>query len=110
MTGCVPVGLRDVAEENDLGELELPDCGLEGRPTAGSFVSVSAGSYHTCGMRSDGSVACWGRNKSGEAAPPAGSFVSVSAGWGYTCGVRSDGSVACWGRFARGLTASDFSG
>ena len=27
LTGCVPVGLRDVAEWNDLGELELPDCG-----------------------------------------------------------------------------------
>ena len=60
LTGCVPVGLRDVAEENDLGELELPDCGLEGRPTASSFVSVSAGRDHTCGLKSDGSVACWG--------------------------------------------------
>ena len=65
LTGCVPVGLRDVAEENDLGELELPDCGLEGRPTASSFVSVSAGRDHTCGVRSDGSVACWGRQARG---------------------------------------------
>ena len=97
LTGCVPVGLRDVVEENDLGELELPDCGLEGRPTAGSFVSVSAGVYHTCGVRSDGSVACWGDNEDGQSTPPAGSFVSVSAGWYHTCGVRSTGSVACWG-------------
>ena len=29
-------------------------------PPAGSFVSVSAGQDHTCGVRSDGSVACWG--------------------------------------------------
>ena len=36
MTGCVPEGLRDIAD-NDLGELDLPDCGLEGRPTASSF-------------------------------------------------------------------------
>ena len=97
LTGCVPVGLRDVAEENDLGELELPDCGLEGRPSADSFVSVSAGVGHTCGMRSDGSVACWGLNSDGQATPPAGSFVSVSAKGSHTCGVRSDGSVACWG-------------
>ena len=27
---------------------------------ASTFVSVSAGSSHTCGVRSDGSVACWG--------------------------------------------------
>ena len=98
LTGCVPVGLRDVAEENDLGELELPDCGLEGRPTAGSFVSVSAGWSHTCGVRRDGSVACWGEDEHGQAAPLAGSFVSVSAGQWHTCGLRSDGSVACWGR------------
>ena len=97
LTGCVPVGLRDVAEENDLGELELPDCGLEGRPAADSFVSVSAGREHTCGVRSSGSVACWGRDEYGQATPPAGSFVSVNAGVNHTCGVKSNGSVACWG-------------
>ena len=98
LTGCVPIGLRDVAEQDDLGELELPDCGLEGRPTAGSFDSVNAGEGHTCGVMSNGSVACWGSNGDGQSTPPAGSFVSVSAGRKNTCGVRSDGSVACWGR------------
>ena len=102
LTGCVPVGLRDVAEENDLGELELPDCGLEGRPTASSFDSVSAGSVHTCGLRSDGSVVCWGNDEDGRATPPAATFVSISAGVNHTCGVRSDGSVACWGWDAHG--------
>ena len=48
-------------------------------------------------MRSNGSVACWGANESGESTPPAGSFVSVSAGEFHACGVRSNGSVACWG-------------
>ena len=70
---------------------------------------MSAGGDHTCEVRSDDSVACWGSDTAGQATPPAGSFVSVSAGWDHTCGVRSDGSVACWGRQARGLTASDFS-
>ena len=95
LTGCIPEGLRDI-EANDLGDLNLPDCGLEGRPTAGSFVSVSAGETHTCGVKSDGSVVCWGNDEDGRATPPAGTFVSVSTGWFHTCGVRSDGSVACW--------------
>ena len=48
-------------------------------PPAGSFVSVSAGGSHTCGVRIDGSVACWGSNYwgsdyYGQATPPAGSF------------------------------------
>ena len=67
------------------------------RRPAGSFVSVSAGSYHTCGVRSNGSAACWGNNRVGQATPHAGSFVSVSAGGATTCGVRSNGSVVCWG-------------
>ena len=76
-------------------------------PTASPFVSVSAGDLHTCGVRSDGSVACWGANYwfgdyYGQATPPTGSFVSVSAGTAHTCGVRNNGSVACWGRDFRG--------
>ena len=66
-------------------------------PPASSFVSVSAGESHTCGVKSDGSVVCWGNDENGRATPPAGSFDSVSTGWFHTCGVRSDGSVACWG-------------
>ena len=43
-------------------------------PPAGSFNSVSAGGNHTCGVRSDGSVACWGSDEYGQATPLAGSF------------------------------------
>ena len=66
-------------------------------PPTSSFDSVSAGAIHTCGVMSNGSVACWGADEYGEATPPAGSFVSFSAGGAHTCGVRNNGSVACWG-------------
>ena len=90
--GCVPEGLADVPD-NDLGSLGLDDCGLG----TGEFASVSAGSGHTCGVKGDGTVACWGRNSQGRATPPAGEFASVSAGSQHTCGLRRDGTVACWG-------------
>ena len=38
---------------NDFGQTEVPD--------SDRFVSISSGYEHTCGLRSDGSVACWGR-------------------------------------------------
>ena len=71
-----------------LGTLSLGD----------EFVSVSAGVQHTCGVKMDGSVECWGWNQYGQSTPPAGEFVSVSAGYGLTCGVKSDGSCSMLGR------------
>lgn len=59
--------------------------------------SVSAGGYHTCGVKTDNSAVCWGYNAYGQATVPTGSFLSVSAGWSHTCGVKSDNSVVCWG-------------
>src|SRR6266550_7986051 len=75
---------------------------VPGRPAfvllaPGTVAQVSAGGYHTCALRTDGSVACWGDNSHGQATPPAGTFTQVSAGGFHTCGLRSDSTVACWG-------------
>ena len=71
-------------------------------PTLAVFRSVNAGGFHTCGLKTDGSVACWGWNDYGQTASPGGSFSSVSAGELHTCGVKTGGSVACWGANDRG--------
>ena len=67
----------------------------------GRFTQVSAGNDHTCALRDDGVVECWGDNGFGKA--PAtrtavtGAFTNVSAGGLHTCATRSDGVVECWG-------------
>ena len=67
-------------------------------PPSGAFSQVSAGYWHTCGLRTDGTLACWGDNEFGQATPPAGTFTQVSAGMAYTCGLKTDGTVVCWGQ------------
>ena len=76
---------------------------VRGTPTSGTVLtaaqlSISSGSYHTCGLRADGSAVCWGWNVSGQATPPAGAtFAAISSGSYHTCGLRADGSAVCWG-------------
>ena len=71
----------------------------EATPPNGSFTYVSAGVEHSCGVKTDESIVCWGSNTSGGATPPAGEFTSVSAGFSRTCGVKTDDSIVCWGGF-----------
>ena len=41
--------------------------------------SVSAGRQHSCAVRGDGTLVCWGFNNTGQASPPAGTFMSRSS-------------------------------
>ena len=77
-------------------------------PTPGGWIAVDAGERHTCGIRTDGTVACWGSNTNGhgtyygQADPPAGAFTAISAGRNHSCGVRTDGTIECWGADSSG--------
>ena len=78
---------------------------------SGRFSQLDAGHKHTCAIRQDGAVECWGRflredddrdpelKAAMEAlvAPPEGRFKSLSAGFLFSCGVRIDNSAECWG-------------
>ena len=70
----------------------------------GPFVSVAAGRYHTCALRDEGSVVCWGKDEFGQATAPAQRFASVSTTLDHNCGVKDDGSVECWGKNIGGST------
>jgi alpha-tubulin suppressor-like RCC1 family protein len=90
-----------------------------------AFSRIYAGTYHSCGIASDGSAWCWGRDdygQLGDGAPSAFgagkaspvqvqgglTFRSLSVGELYTCGVvgtvgtptgpsASSGAIYCWG-------------
>ena len=62
------------------------------------YDAVTSGGAHSCAIRTDGTLACWGDDSSGQLDEiPDGEFVSVSAGAKHTCGIRTDGTLACWG-------------
>ena len=72
--------------------------------SAGRWTAVTAGSLHSCGLRADGTITCWGDDSSGQTDAPDGRFTAVSAGGSFTCGLRTNGSVECWGNNFSGQT------
>jgi len=59
--------------------------------------AVSAGSYHTCILRSNGTAACWGDRSDGQATPATGVFTQINSGDMHTCALRDTGTTVCWG-------------
>ena len=73
-------------------------------------VAIAAGAQHTCAVRLNGQVLCWGQNSSGqlgegtmtslpEPIPVAGlaNGVKVTAGATFSCATTNDGAIFCWG-------------
>lgn len=70
------------------------------------FEFVTAGRDHTCAIRSDRTVLCWGGNRSGQLNAPDGEFIAVAAALWHTCGLRTNGTVVCWGDDVRGQVSA----
>lgn len=90
-------------------------------PTAAAgpgVATMSAGDDHTCAVRTDGTIWCWGYAREGQLGDGTGGdddqmrtspvrvhrgssvlrdMVKVAAGGSHTCAVRDDGRVLCWG-------------
>ena len=72
-------------------------CLCDGGSVVCTTPQVSAGGAHTCALKTNGTVRCWGDNGDGRLDAPQGTLTHVSAGGGFTCGLRPDGTAACWG-------------
>ncbi len=87
-------------------------------PVTGTAIAVASGpgASHTCAVRGDGTLACFGANESGELGWPSGTCpttapcdvgastppdpreaAEVAAGNAYTCLRTKAGAVSCWG-------------
>jgi len=80
------------------------------------FVSakVAAGGSHTCAIKTNGSLWCWGANGDGELGDGTNTsrntpyqimssgVVSVALGYYHTCAIKTNGSLWCWGNNTSG--------
>jgi serine protease len=58
----------------------------------------SSGGYHRCGIKSDNTIQCWGRDLTGPTeVPPGVTAKHIATGAGHTCIIQLDNSLACWG-------------
>ena len=64
-------------------------------PGRDKYTAISLTDGHTCGIRIDGTLRCWG---SGSRRPPPNErFIAVAPGLDHACGLREGGSISCWG-------------
>lgn len=109
---------------NNYGQLGLGSDAPEQqrKPTqlsgSASYLSVGAGQNHTCAVRKDKRLYCWGLDKDGRlglGTPGTGANVfepaqvgtlsdyqSVQANWFHSCALRTSGVLMCWGRNEEG--------
>jgi alpha-tubulin suppressor-like RCC1 family protein len=115
-------GKRFCWGNNGIGQLGNGGINDSTRPlSAGDdgWAQLSAGATHGCGVKTDGTLLCWGDDSQGQiASPNAGGsnarsllprevipqthWENVSAGTNETCAVKSDHTLWCWGGYHGG--------
>ena len=77
----------------------------------GTWLQISVGGMHACGIQDDDTGWCWGNDDNGQLGNGATigdqnspvaiaggySWKQISAGVVYTCGIQTDDSLWCWG-------------
>jgi alpha-tubulin suppressor-like RCC1 family protein len=78
-------------------------------PSSTGWSSLGLGGDHSCALRSDSSLYCWGRNDYGQlgdgtttdrSSPThigTATWTAVSGGYAFTCGIQTGSALYCWG-------------
>ena len=71
------------------------------------FPQVSAGESHTCAIKTDSAVACWGADLAADVPAGLGPVAQLSQGiHSYAeCAVKTNQSLACWGDYVADIPA-----
>ena len=67
-------------------------------PTAApTYTAITAGASHSCALRTDNTITCWGSNGLGQADAPDGQYTAITTGYGHSCALGTDNTITCWG-------------
>ena len=93
------IGVSNIGQ-CDLGQCDIPEPNTD-------FIIVSAGSFHSLGLKADGSIVAWGATGESDVGQldygqcdipePNTGFIAVSAGAYHGLGLKADGSIVAWG-------------
>lgn len=107
---------RDADGQLGRGSTGAPDQTPAAVPQITDAVDLASGGFHSCAIRADNTVSCWGLDTDGQIGDGAVSAnqpdpvavtgldraVQLSLGDFHSCARRDDGSVHCWGRNSSG--------
>ena len=83
--------------DNEFGQCAVPEPNTD-------FNAISAGFYHSLGLKTDGSIVAWGYNSYGQCnvPEPNTNFTAIAAGSLHSLGLKQDGSIVVWGDNSHG--------
>jgi hypothetical protein len=106
-SSCPGTGRRYPDGAGDLSSTCVP------APSRSCLASLNVGTDHSCALRTDGKVYCWGSNATGQLGdgtttdhssptavvglPATAKATAVSTGEGWTCALLDDQTIWCWG-------------
>ena len=92
-------------------------------PRMSASPTVVTGGTHSCSLRGDGSMVCWGGNARGQLGDGSSTgrlvpslsvqgegFARVTSGLAHVCGLSADGRASCWGSNDQGQLGRSGSG
>ena len=97
LAGCAPTQPSHAGDDNDVPVRPT-------RPKEPSPPSPPANGHHSCGLRTDATITCWGRNDDDQTDAPPGTFTAITTGGHHSCGLHTDATITCWGRNDEGQT------
>ncbi|MFO0679598.1 MAG: hypothetical protein U0169_23930 [Polyangiaceae bacterium] len=82
----------------------------EAKPAENGALAIACGDFHTCALRADGTIWCWGRNRAGQvgsgdepnrpkpaAVPALDEGRALALGSTFSCALKKDATLRCWG-------------